>query len=57
MTNLFKTPEPPKIDPPAELPDEQDLAKARRRRVAREKNTSGVESTILSDGGRETLGG
>ena len=56
MTKLFKTAKMPEIEPPTPLPDEAQATAARRRRVAKE--VAGVAgTTILSAGGRETLGG
>lgn len=58
MAGLFgKTPKMPEIEPPAPLPDEEATAAARRRLVTRETKGTGVQSTLLSTGGRETLGG
>jgi len=56
MTSLFKTPKPPKIEPPTPLPDEAQATAARRKRVATEVAGAGAQSTILTAGGRETLG-
>lgn len=56
MTGLFKKPEMPKVEPPTPMPDEKELTVARRRRVAKE-TSGGAGQTILSAGGRETLGG
>ena len=56
MAQLFKTPKMPKIEPPTPLPDEQQLTAARRKRVAKETKGSGVQSTILTAGGAETMG-
>lgn len=57
MSGLFgETPSIPEPEPPAPMPDEQDTATARRRRIAKERQMSGYESTILSQGGKETLG-
>ncbi|WP_456385762.1 hypothetical protein [Profundibacter sp.] len=49
----------PKIEPPTPtpLPDQAQADKAKRRLVAKEQAGSGSQSTILSTGGRETLGG
>jgi hypothetical protein len=55
MTKLFSTPTP-KIEDPAPLPDEDKLKKARQRMIAKETQTGGKSSTLLSTGGRETLG-
>lgn len=57
MSGLFKTPKMPAIEPPTPLPDEAQTTAARRKRVATETKSSGSQSTILSAGGRETLGG
>lgn len=57
MTQLFKTPSLPKIEPPTPLPDEEVAAAAKRRSLATEKKGSGVQSNVLTAGGRETLGG
>lgn len=56
MTNLFKTPKLPKVEPPTPLPDEEQTTAARKRAVAKATQGSGVASTQLSAGGRETLG-
>lgn len=57
MASLFKSPKLPTPEPPAPLPDEQQTSQARRRLLARETKSSGVQSTLLTAGGRETLGG
>ena len=57
MTALFKTPAMPKIEPPTPLPDEADTQMARRRTMAKEKQGTGATSNMLTDGGREKLGG
>lgn len=54
---LFSTPKMPKIEDPTPLPDEQQTTAARKRGVAKATKSSGFASTILSAGGRETLGG
>ena len=56
MGGLFSKPKMPKVEPPTPLPDEDAQSDARRRRVAKEVNTSGKGSTNLTSGGRETLG-
>lgn len=56
MATLFKSPKIPDPEPPAPLPDEDEIMRATRRQVARQQRGSGVQSTILSTGGRETLG-
>ena len=57
MSGLFKSPKMPAIEPPTPLPDEQQTTAARRRGVAKESSMKGFDSTILSSGARETLGG
>lgn len=57
MSGFFKTPKMPKVEDPDPLPDENVLAKAKRRTLAREKKSSGVQSTNLTSGSGETLGG
>ncbi len=57
MAKLFSTPKMPAIEPPAPMPDEAQATQSRRKRVATETKSSGAQSTILSAGGRETLGG
>lgn len=59
MAGLFGKPKMPAIEPPKPMPDADDpqITQARRRRVAKETQQSGVRSTLLSTGGRETLGG
>lgn len=52
MKSLFPSPKKPKETP---MPDEEELARARRKKVAEIQNRSGRESTILSD--RESFGG
>ena len=56
MSGLFSKPKMPAIEPPTPVPDEQQTTAARRRGVAREAKKSGFASTILSSGGKETLG-
>jgi len=58
MSSLFSTPSMPTIEPATAIPDadSQQTAKARRRALAKETKASGVGATVLSDGGRETLG-
>lgn len=55
MGGLFK-PKVPKVEDPTPLPDEVQQASARRRGVAEATNAKGFQSTILSTGGKETLG-
>lgn len=49
---------PPKPKEPAPMPDEEELAKARRKRIGEIMDRSGRQSTILADAGQsvETLG-
>jgi len=47
----------PEVAKPTPMPDETQTTAARRKRVATETKSSGAQSTILSAGGRETLGG
>lgn len=60
MGGLFRsrTPKLPKIEPakPIPVPDDEQIQASRRRLIAKEQRGSGVQSTILSSGGRETLG-
>lgn len=66
MTKLFggspsvaaPPPPPPPPPPPAPMPDPEDptLLANKRRKVAAASVRSGRASTILSDGGGETLG-
>jgi len=56
MSGLFKTPAAPEIKPAVPLPNQEELKKARRRTIASESKSSGQTSTLLSTGGRETLG-
>jgi len=46
MTSLFSKPKAPK---PTPMPDEDELKKARKRKVSEVTTRSGRESTILSD--------
>lgn len=57
MANLFSTPKMPAVPDPTPLPDEAQATAARRKRVATETKANSASSTILSSGGRETLGG
>lgn len=56
MSGLFKTPKLPTVADPTPLPDEDATTAARRRKISSEQKKSGVASTILSSGSRETLG-
>ncbi len=51
-------PPPPPPPPPAPMPvpDDESAKKAKRRSIASQQGRSGRLSTILSDGGNETLG-
>lgn len=66
MGGLFSSPKapppPPPPPPPTPLPvpeDDVEIRKARRRKIAEQRNRSGRASTILTRGGgnTETLGG
>jgi hypothetical protein len=63
MSKIMGAPKPPpmpKPEPVAPMEDTQAIEAARRRRMAAASQRSGVQSTILSQGGtagRETLGG
>lgn len=57
MTGLLSKPKMPTVEPPTPLPDEEQTTKARRRRLSKETQSGGVRSTLLTAGGRETLGG
>ena len=57
MAGLFSKPKLPEIAKPTPLPDQEQQTASRRRMVAKETKGSGRASTILSAGGRETLGG
>ena len=56
MSKVFSTPKMPEPKPAAPLPSETDARKARSRRTSRAAQAGGKESTLLSTGGRETLG-
>lgn len=51
MGGLFKTPKPPKVQPPAPMPDPYDPAavEAKRERLASRSSRSGRTSTLLTD--------
>lgn len=56
MASLSSKPKaPPPVQPPAPMPDEEELEKARRKKALEQKSRSGRQSTILSDTS-ETLG-
>lgn len=59
MAQMFKTPKTPTIEAPTQMPteDDEEIRRKKRRRIAEEKNRSGVDSTILTAGSRETMGG
>lgn len=50
-----KAPPPPKIEPPAPMPDPEAGGEAKRRKIAALQSRSGRASTILT--GDERLGG
>ena len=56
MSGLLSSPKMPKIEAPTPLPDEAQTTAARKRRVAKETKGNGVQGTILTAGGKETLG-
>lgn len=58
MAGLFKPKvAAPVVQPVTPMPDKAQTDIVRRKRLATETKTSGYQSTILSAGGRETLGG
>ena len=56
MGGLFSKTKMPEVKPTAPLPNEDQIKKSARRRTAKSRKESGAESTLLSTGGRETLG-
>ena len=56
MSGMFKSPAIPEIKAAAPMPQDSELAAARKRKLAAESQTGGAASTLLSSGGRETLG-
>jgi len=56
MSKMFSTPAIPTPEAPAPVPVEADAKKARQRAASGKSRASGQESTLLSTGGRETLG-
>ena len=56
MGGLFSKPKMPEVQAPTPLPDEDQQKQARRRTIAQETSGEGKQATILSSGGRETLG-
>jgi hypothetical protein len=56
MGGLMKKPKVPKPPKPVPMPDEDEARNAAARRLNELRARSGVESTLLSEGNRETLG-
>lgn len=56
MSSLFSKPKMPEIPPPTPMPDEAVLRRIGRRTAADERQRGGRQSTLLTSGGRETLG-
>jgi hypothetical protein len=59
MGGLTKKPKVPKPPKPIPMPDEDEARRAAARRLTELRARSGVESTLLTDGGgggKETLG-
>lgn len=61
MGSVFKKPKVPKPEMPkpapvAPMPDEAEIQKTARRRQSRQSRATGQQSTLLTTGGRETLG-
>lgn len=56
MGGLINRPKPPKPPKPTPLPDEDEAKQAAARRLNELRARSGLESTLLSEGNRETLG-
>lgn len=54
MTSLFKGPKVPKPPKPAEMPDQDDINKARRRSLLTQRARSGRQSNIFT--GDDSLG-
>lgn len=59
MAGLFGGPKLKKPDPVKAQPDPNDprIMAAKRRRVALAQQASGIRSSVLTRGGKETLGG
>lgn len=57
MGGLFKKPKVPDVPKPTPLPDPVEQVAARKRGIAKTVKEKGFQSTILSSGGKETLGG
>ena len=49
--------QPPPLEKPTPLPDEEALKKARRRSISAQLGRRGRQSTILTDTGGDALGG
>jgi hypothetical protein len=56
MGGLFKKPKVPAPPKPIPLPDEDEARAAAARRLNELRARSGLQSTLLSEGNRETLG-
>ncbi len=56
MGGLFRKPKPPAPPKPVPMPDEEEAERARMRRLNELRQQSGLQSTLLSEGNRETLG-
>lgn len=54
--SAMKSPKMPDVPKAAPMPQQDQLDAARRRTVQAQRSRSGVQSTILSGGGRETIG-
>lgn len=54
--SLFSTPKLPDPAPATPLPNEEGIRDAERRRLAEQRRRGGERSTLLTGGGRETLG-
>lgn len=56
MASLSSKPKaPPPVQPPAPMPNEEELDKSRKKKMTEQRTRSGRQSTILSDTS-ETLG-
>lgn len=56
MGGLFKKPKVPPPPKPVPMPDEDEARQAASRRLNELRARSGLQSTLLSEGNRETLG-
>lgn len=56
LKTLFSGPKIPKVEEPAEMPDEQDIAAKRKRRGNAATNANRVAATSGSVGGEYTRG-